>query len=296
MKLISPGLTRRVSKAILKTKKNSPHIFFVAGVAGLVGSTVLACRSTLKAGKEFDEFRGELQGVKEMAASKVNSEYYGEAEYVKDLVFLYGKGTVRFTRLYGVSIVIGGVSIALLTGSHVQLTRRNAALTATITALMKTFDEYRARVREEIGEEKERELHAGIRTEAIEGSKKKAKVIDTFCDADWIRIFDPSNPHYDNYPEYNRIFLETQCRYWNQKLNARGFVFLNEVFVSLDFPQTEAGQILGWVRKGNRGDGYIDFGLYDAHAQEFFVGRTPELVLDFNVDGPILGLIEEIET
>jgi hypothetical protein len=294
MKMIPDGLTRKVSKAVLKSKKNSPHIFFVVGVAGVIGSTVLACRATLNAGKEFDEFKSDIDEIKDRAQSKAQVNPYTESEYVKDLTYVYGKGIVRFGKLYGVPIVVGGISIGLLTGSHVQLHRRNVALTATLTGLIKTFEEYRERVRRELGDEKELELHRGIRTDKIEGSKKTAKVLEVVGPDHYRRVFDPSNIHYERTSEFNRIFLDIQERTFNQRLQAYGYVFLNDVYVALGFPRTTAGNVVGWIYKSERGDGYIDFGLYEAHAQDFIMGRTPELVLNFNVDGAILDLIEEI--
>lgn len=294
MKIVPHKLTRKVSKAILRSKKNSPHIFFAVGVVGVVGSAVMACRATLNAGKEFDEFKAEVDEVKEIAASKNTNGEYTEVDYVKDLTHVYGKGVVRFTKLYGVPVVVGGISIALLTGSHVQLHRRNVALTATLTGLMKTFEEYRARVREQIGEEKELELHRGIRTEKIEGSKKTTKVMEVYGPEDYKRVFDPSNIHYERTSEFNRIFLDVQQRVFNQRLQAYGYVFLNDVYQALGYPRTKPGQVVGWIYKSERGDGYIDFGLYDPHAQDFMAGRSSEVVLNFNVDGPILDLIGEI--
>lgn len=293
MRFVSNEITRKVGRLILKSKKNSPHIFLVAGVAGVVGSTVLACRSTLKLDKTLDEFHNEIIGVKEMASSPVNAKEYKEGDYVKDLVFVYSKGVYRLGKLYAVPVVLGGASIALITGSHVQLTRRNAALTATLTALAKSFDEYRLRVKEEIGEERELEIHRAIESKKVEGSKQLVKVTNPDAWSDYMRIFDPSNIHYEKTAEFNRMFLECQQRYLNHQLQARGHVFLNDVYEALGFEHTKAGQLVGWVWKNQEGDGHIDFGLYEAHAHEFIVGVEPAVCLDFNVDGVILDLIEE---
>lgn len=293
MKFIPNEITRKVGRLLLKSKKNSPHIYFAAGVVGIVGSTVLACRATLKLDKTVDEFRDEVLTVKELASSQVNIKNYREGDYVKDLAFVYSKGAYRLGKLYGVPAVLGGVSIVLITGSHVQLTRRNAALTATLTALAKTFDDYRLRVREEIGEERELEIHRAIRTEKVEGSKALVKVTDPAGWSDYMREFNESNIHYEKTAEFNRIFLECQQRYLNHKLQARGHVFLNEVYEAIGFEPTKAGQLVGWVWKNKDGDNYIDFGLYEAHAHEFVMGVEPALCIDFNVDGVILDLIEE---
>ncbi len=64
--LISQRVTRNIGRKILTTKKNSPHIFFVGGVIGVVGSAVLACRATLKLEENLDEIKRDVDTVKEM--------------------------------------------------------------------------------------------------------------------------------------------------------------------------------------------------------------------------------------
>ena len=65
MKLIPAGTTRSIGRLVLKSKKNSPHIFFALGVAGAVGSTVLACRATLKLEETLDEIQEDIDEIQE---------------------------------------------------------------------------------------------------------------------------------------------------------------------------------------------------------------------------------------
>ena len=94
------------------------------------------------------------------------------------------------------------------------------------------------------------------------------------------------------------MFLRREQAYWNDKLRARGYVFLNEVYERLDIPTTRAGQCVGWIYNPDRpnGDNYIDFGMYDITREptrEFVNGLERVILLDFNVDGVILDKIEE---
>jgi hypothetical protein len=57
MKLIPIAVTRTVSRQLLMTQKNAPTLLFGAGVVGMVGSTVLACRATLKMQDVIDNAR-----------------------------------------------------------------------------------------------------------------------------------------------------------------------------------------------------------------------------------------------
>lgn len=174
MKFISQNITRSIARKILVTKKNSPHIFFVGGVVGAVGSAVLACRATLKLEAALDEIKHDVDMVKELVDSdeNVRNIQKGQEGY-KDVGYVYIKSAVVLGKLYGPSIVIGAASVAALTGSHVQLTRRNAALSATLALVSKAYDEYRIRVQEEIGKEKELDIHRDIKKKVVEVDGKR---------------------------------------------------------------------------------------------------------------------------
>lgn len=268
-------------------KKNSPHIFFVGGVVGALGGTVLACRATLKLEEKLDEIQEDVNSVKEMGqSSREKGTEYSEKEYYKDLCYVYAKGTTKLVRLYGPSAAVGAVSIAALTGSHIQLTRRNTALTAAFAALSKAYDEYRLRVQEEIGLERELDIYRGAREEESkdEDGKKVVKVVDPNGFSPYARMFDEANSNWQKSPELNRIFIQCQQNYANNLLKARGHVFLNEVYDSLGMERSHAGQVVGWVMDGD-GDDFVDFGLFEPRSSRFVNGEERSIVLDFNVDG-----------
>lgn len=281
MSILPRGVTRTFGRTVLKAKKNSPHIFFAGGIVGVVGSTFLACRATLKLEATVDDIRHDLTKIKNFEVS--------EQERTRDLVYVYARSTGKIAKLYGPSVVLGGMSIAALTGSHVQMTRRNAALTAAFTAVTQAFDEYRARVQEEIGEEKELDIYRGIKDIEIDkdGKKKKVKGIDALKGSPYARIYDDKSFCWHKDPEYNRIFLQAQQNYANDLLHSRGHVFLNEVYDSLGLERSREGQVVGWLIGNPAGDGHIDFGLYEAYNKTFTQGSEPSLILDFNVDGLI---------
>jgi Family of unknown function (DUF6353) len=293
---IPVGLTRTFARTVLKAKKHSPHIFFAAGVIGMTTTVVLACRATLKLEKSVDDIKTDFHGIKTMRED-ANKDLikYSEQDYYRDMLYLYGRTATKITILYAPTVTIGTLSIAALTGSHIQLTRRNAALTATLAGLSKAFDEYRMRVREEIGEERELEIHRGIRTEEIEtdGIKELVKVTDPGGWSPFVREFNEDNPMFRNSQELNRLTIHTAQNYANHMLHARGHYFLNDAYDSLGFPRTVEGSVVGWLDDGD-GAGFIDFGLFEAVNQPtplFDIRRS--FILDFNVDGVIFREIEK---
>lgn len=284
MKFIPQGVTRTVGRQLLTLKKNSPHLAFGVGVAGVLTGTVLACKATLKLEDTLDEMKDEVDGVK---------KHHLPGERGKDLAYVYAKGTGKLVRLYAPSAVVMGASIGALTGSHVVLTKRNNALTATVVALTKAYDEYRERVREELGEERELDIYHGAVIQAIEdedGKTRKIKVADPNKISPYARFFDEYSPQWQKNPEMNRIFVQVQQNYANQLLQARGHVFLNEVYDMLGIPRSQQGAVVGWVI-GDEGDNYIDFGIFDVQKSDFVNGWNRSVLLDFNVDGVIFDKI-----
>lgn len=287
MKFIPQGMTRQIGDAILNTKKNAPRTMFVLGIAGAVTSAVLACRATLKLPDMMDEMESDIREVKEAKNSLTHFNQGSRLSEItnKDLAYAYGVNIVRVTKLYAPSVLLGAASIGLLTGSHVTLTRRNAGLTAAYAALQSSFEQYRERVKEELGEDKEKDIHRGLQTQALEidGKVKNHKTFDPTKMSVYARIFDEMNENWKPFPDYNRTFLNAQQNYCNLLLQSRGHVFLNEVYRELGFPHTSAGQVVGW-KLGN-GDNYIDFGIEEAYNSKFINGWEQAIVLDFNVDG-----------
>lgn len=293
MKLIPNGVTRAVAKKVLQTKKNSPHLFFAAGVAGVVGTTVLACRATLKLEETLDEIQTDIDKFKAQANSEEVKEHggYSVDDYNRDLVVVYTRSTMKLVKLYGPTALVGMASIACLAGSHVQMTRRNAALMATVGALNQAFNEYRERVREELGDDREQEVFHNIHKTQNEESSEVQKIKAEHGMGPNARLFDEhTSDYWKPSAELNRYFILGQQNYANNKLERDGFVLLNDVYELLGFPRTSDGAVLGWVRGGGKnGDGYIDFRMFELTRtnQEYCVW------LDFNYDGVVFDLIDK---
>lgn len=292
MKLIPETVTRAVGNKILQTKINSPHILFAAGVAGVVGSTVLACRATLRLEETLDSVKTDVDAVKTKIDAASNADEvlpHVETEFRKELSVVYTKAAIDVGRLYGPSLALGAVSIAALTGSHIQLHRRNTALTATLAVVSKAYEEYRARIQAELGVERERELYLNaspVERVNEEGKKETVRLTTPDKISPYARFFDDTSPNWCKEPELNRIFLQCQQNYANHLLKARGHVFLNEVYDALGLERTHAGQVVGWVLNGD-GDNYVDFGMYDPGNSRFINQHEHTVLLDFNVDGVV---------
>lgn len=287
MKLIPQGLTQKVGRQLLIIRKNSPRSLFVVGMVGTVTSTVLACRATMKLDETLDDFKNDIDSVKDKAAN-IPAKFYDRNQYNKDLARVYMQGTYKLTKLYAPALLIGGASLSALTGSHVTLTRRNTSLTAAYSALQMSYDAYRERVRQELNGDKELDIYHAIykEDETVDGKIKELRKADPNRWSPYAKFFDEYNQNWQKSPEFNRIFIQAQQNYVNHLLQARGHVFLNEVYDQLGFDHTQAGAVVGWVI-GQGGDNYIDFGMFENVSSKFVNGWERSIILDFNVDGVI---------
>jgi len=286
MKYIPNAVSMKAGRALLVGQKHSPTILFGAGVAGVVGTVVLACRATLKVEEVLEEAQKKVMDVK--TVQHVN---YSESDRKQDLVIVYTQTSLKLGKLYGPAIATGVLSIAALTGSHHILSKRNAALTAAYATLEKGFKKYRERVVEELGEEKDREFRHGTQkiTEVDpETGKKKTRIGPAADPSIYARFFDADNPRWEGGPGYNIHFLKSVQNWCNDMLRARGHIFLNEVYDHLALERTKEGSIVGWLWDGD-GDNFVDFGIFkgDGQSRDFVNGREGAILLDFNVDGPI---------
>lgn len=294
MNLIPKGLGLAMSRQMLSMQKSSPNLLFGAGIVGAVGSTVLACRATLKVEGVLNEIQETLETVKTTQHSD-----YSDKDRARDTTIVQVQGAVKIGRLYLPAVALGVVSVAALTKSHNILNERNAALTAAYAAIERTFSEYRNRVVEKYGYDADQHMRYGSQKgEIVDPDSGRTRKIDRVSDdspSQYARFFDPTCSNWSKEPEYNRLFLKCQQNYSNDLLHARGHVFLNEVYDMLGLERSKAGSVVGWVLNEN-GDNFVDFGVFtgtDA-VRDFVNGREASILLDFNVDGLIYDKIESV--
>ena len=280
---IPTSVTRAFGNTSLKLQKNSPHIYFAGGLIGVLTGTVLACRSTLKLPATVEVIEEEIHAVKS------NQGVMHKTEYSRELVAVYISSAVKVSKLYAPAALILSVSIAALAKSHVDMNRRNTALAAAYAGISQMFEEYRDRIRSEIGEERENEIYLNARkvtTVDENGKKVKALEVDGLPNQT-ARFFDSSNPNWKPDASWNRYFLMSQQAYANDRLHALGHVTLNDIYDWLGFDRIPEGQLFGWSTKGE-GPHYIDFGLNDSlNVQKSNILEWSTL-LDFNVDNEVV--------
>jgi hypothetical protein len=284
---------KSVGRAAAVAQKYSPQILTYVGVAGVVTAAVLGAKATLKLEDVVDKTKAGLDDAHAANAerAKADPEGYSRVEHKKDVTRVYMSTAKDLTKLYALPISLGVVSISCIIGGQGIQYKRTVASVAAYKTLEESFDKYRQRVVADLGMDKDEEYRRGYTTsEGTDENGEPTIVIDGNLHdlSDYTTFFDASNHNWKTTsPEYNLMFVKSHETFANQLLNARGHVFLNDVYDSLGMPRTQVGSIVGWVL-GPDGDNAIDFRIQDMQSKSARVFGTDDvdaILLDFNVDG-----------
>lgn len=308
---LSTTLSVLTSKVKLGAKRYGPQAMIVAGGVGTIAAIVLACIETKKAIEIVDDSKKELSDIRE----KEITDGYTEKDKKKDLTKTYARTAGKLTLNYAPAIGVEVASLALIAGGSKIVNDQKAALAGALAANIGDFKNYRKRLINKFGEKGEaldKEFLYGL-TEVEEKetitdengkkktvTKKKLLVDDGQLTANgYKRLLDARNPLWDSHPDTVMYILQAKQRWFQDRLDAFGYVFLNDVLEELGFEKTRIGQEVGWTKDGD-GDHYIDFRItpvevfHSSFSDEDEVKPLPEMrrncafMLDFNVDGSIL--------
>lgn len=301
---IANAATRLLGGSKLFLLKHAPELMTYGGTVVVIAGVVLACRASMALDEKMSAHDEALADIDEKKDSgelsekeAKKAEFIENRDYVVELVKLYAPSVT--TMIFGFTLILGG---------HHLISKRFSAVSAAYKALEKGYSEYRQRVRDDLGEEKDLEYLYGIKKEKMDiiatdenGLEKKVTADVTTevspTHSPYARFFDEFSNEWTRNAEYNLMFLNAQQNYANDKLRSRGHLFLNEVYEMLGLPHTQAGAVVGWVydkKNTHEGDNIVDFGIYDVRnkmSRAFVNGCEQSILLDFNVDGVIYDLI-----
>lgn len=294
--------TRGFNKMKFKVNQHSPEILIVLGTAGVIGGTILACMATRKVDGVLEEAAEKIEDIHEYVNEIGYSDDYTEKDEKRALAKVYCRTGLEFVRLYAPAVVTTTVGLTCMITSNKILRDRNLALAAAYASVDKGFKEYRKRVVERFGEEMDNELRYDIKSRKVEETvvdengnetviEKEVKcVAEDILSNEFSKFFDESCKGWSKNAEYNMTFLLQVQAFANRKLQAEGYLYLNEVYEMLGIQKTKAGQIAGWVWDENNPT-YIDFGIFNIYREknrDFVNGYEPVILLEFNVQGNIL--------
>lgn len=301
-------VSRSVHMVGHKIKKHSPEILVVAGVVGIVASTVMACKATTKVSEIVDESKETIEKIHDALENHkhtADGEEYTQEIANKDLTIVYAQTAWKMAKLYGPSVVLGVASIACMVGSNHILRKRNVAIATAFAAVDKSYKEYRSRIIDRFGKDLDREMRFGIKAQEVtetvvdeEGNEtvvtKTVEVVDPNVTHDiYSIVWCEGSAGWTRNAEYNKVFLIQQQNAANDRLRLNRILTLNEVYDMLGAPRTKYGQLAGWVytEDESAGDNFVDFGIFNTDnpkACDFINGAEKSVILDFNCIGNLL--------
>lgn len=241
------NISKMVKSATAKLSKHSPEILTGLGIAGMVSTTVLAVKATPKAILLLEEEKKEKEKLTKVEVIKTCWKPYIPA------------------------MVTGGVSIACLIGASTTNAKRNAALATAYSITETAFSEYKSKVVETIGEEKEQEVRDAIAKDHITNDPvSKHEVVIT--NSGGTLCYDIlSGRYFMSEPEK----IHKAENMLNKRLMNENYISLNEFYDELGLTYTSTGEKIGWNIKN---------GLIDIHfSTQLTEDDRPCLVIDYSI-------------
>lgn len=210
-------------------KRNASTILTCIGGAGVLATSVMAVKATPKA----------LNLIKD--AKEKKGEELTKLEVIKVA-----------SPAYIPSILIGASTLACIFGANALNKRQQAGLMSAYALLDRSYKDYKHKVEDVLGREKEEEIRHEIAKDAY-------KENDIRVEDDTILFYDEFSKRYFESTLYKVQFAEYMI---NRDIQMMGWATLNDFYEMLDIPPIEGGEVLGWSEGGNLArywQSWIDF-------------------------------------
>lgn len=243
-----------IKEIVKRTEKlitdNSSGILTGVGVAGVVTTAYLTGKASFKAAEV-------IRDAEEKAGAP-----YGSMEL--DLK----ERTLLVWRLYVPASLTGTLTIAAIIGSNRVGTRRAAALATAYTISEKAFVDYKEKVIEKLGENKEREVRDEIAQERITKNPPGEVIIIAGGDVLCYEAFS------GRYFMSNMESIKKAMNDTNYIINNNFYASLSDFYKKLGLPTTSYSEEVGW-----NSDNIIDIDFSTVLSED----ERPCISIDFRV-------------
>lgn len=247
------GIQMTTQKVGVFLNRNSPTILTGIGVAGLVTTTVMAVRATPKA----------LQIL-------YLDEEIRKNECLPDPTKLE---IVKLTwKCYAPAVAMGSLTIVCIICANSVNLRRNAALASVYSLAETSLKEYKAKVVETIGNNKERKIKDELVKDKIKKNPVSTNEVISTGKGETLCYEVLSGRYFKSDIEK----IRKSENILNKELLTGMYITLNDVFYELGLANTKLGDEIGWSNE----DGMLAF---DFNSQLSDTGE-PCLVVDYVVD------------
>lgn len=211
-----------MNKAEVLLKKYSPLILTSLGSIGVIATSVLTAKATIKAKKLIEDVEEDIN-------------------YKLDLKDDFTQIIKIAWKPYIPAIISGGATISCIFGAHFLNKRAQASLASAYALLSNSYKEYVDKSKELYGEDAEKQIKSEV---------AKSKYDTTFIkvDTDTHLFFDYQSMRY-----FESTFDDVKRAedFVNQELAASGYVHLNTFYEALGIDKLENfGDSMGWCDNG----------------------------------------------
>lgn len=211
-----------MNKAEVLLKKYSPLILTSLGSIGVIATSVLTAKATIKAKKLIEDVEDGIN-------------------YKLDLKDDFSQIIKIAWKPYIPAIISGGATISCIFGAHFLNKRAQASLASAYALLSNSYKEYIDKSKELYGEDAEKQIKSEV---------AKSKYDTTFIkvDTDTHLFFDYQSMRY-----FESTFDDVKRAedFVNQELAASGYVHLNTFYEALGIDKLENfGDSMGWTDNG----------------------------------------------
>ena len=271
--------------ARIKLDDNGPKWAILGGAGLLVGAGILACYKTTKADYILEDHKKRLERLNEATSDETLRKAYNytDAEVVKDTVATYAKTGVAYIKHYALPISMAALGITGILWGTKKFDSKVKELTIAAATVTQALVEYRKRVADEVGTEKEEELYFGqkpserVFTDPETGEERKVKVLDSkspYSKLVWGPYNDGElgtvkNKTFDISEIVNYATLCRLTKTANRQLETVRMIFLRDLLKELDMECPAELLTAGWIVELDEdgklfapiGDAYIDLGF-----------------------------------
>lgn len=219
--MAKPNVKQLMASARTAIVKHSPEILMGFGIAGMIGTTVLAVRATPKAMRCIEE------------ATYEKEDDLTPLEIVK-----------ATWKCYIPTAVTGVLATSCLIGSCSVSTRRHAALATAYKLSETALDEYKEQVVETIGEKKEKDIQTKVNEKQIEKAPVDQSNIISTGRGNTLFL----DPLSQRYFRSDLEFIRRAENNLNKEIlhSIYGTVNINEFYDEIGIERTETGDMMGW--------------------------------------------------
>ena len=306
-------MTMVLTKVKFNIKQSSPEILLVTGLVCMGGAIV----SAVIASRKHDEILVDH----EIRLDDAKLDTLEEVEYTEEELEDGESGThyvvnekarrtavakcymitgLKFVKLYAPTVAFMGLSTASFIGMHNIQAGRIAGLTGAYTGLKEAFERYQENNIKLNGQESHELCKYGWEEETKEGkngktvTKKKlnditpensnGKYIFEFCApslVDGTGNKFKGTTSFTGKPYTDRIFIEAQEKFMNDRLKAGFPVLLNDCLDALGLDRTVDGMVLGWLPDDEK---RIEFNISMPCNRDFLNAKLGSTcMIEFNV-------------